>query len=80
MNAQNPTDVTLVAQAIGSHRGALLAYNDDLTIEQAREINETSGFTIERMGGLGSTLRIEGVHLTDEQLAGAYRQSDEFLA
>lgn len=76
---QRPSDLTLIAQAIAAHRSALLAYGDDLTLEQAREINDTVGFTFERYVAPDRTLRVSEYHLSDAELARAYRASDRYL-
>lgn len=77
--AQHPSDLTLVAQAIASQRSALLTYDDDLSLEDCRAINETSGFSFERFLAPDRTLRVEEYHLTDAELEIAYRRSDDLL-
>lgn len=74
------SDLDYVAQAIGRHRFALMAYGDDLSLDDARRINDTTGFEFDRDGGeTGRWVRVSAYHLTDAQLALAYLRSAQYL-
>lgn len=73
------SDLTLIAQAIAGQRSALLLGDEDLTLDDLRHINETSGFTFERYVAPDRTLRVSEYHLTETEIERVLRESDQYL-